>query len=185
MPSLPCSLPAPMSRWTPPSRSTSPRRPAGRRTRCWPSGTSAERPFAVLAPGGLSSTRWPAERFAALAAAVAGESGLAVLLEGSAEEAPLLREIAGAAGHPSVLACPDPLALFPAVLARARLLIANDSAPLHFAAALGVPALYFAQREKLVHSHPGGADCWALYDDLENDPAHITVADRRSARCAR
>ncbi len=134
----------------------------------------AGRPFAVLAPGGLSSTRWPAARFAALATTLAGELGLAVLLEGSAEEAPLLREIAGRAGHPSVLACPDPLAVFPAVLARARLLISNDSAPLHFAAALGVPALYFAQREKLVHSHPGSADCWALYDDLENDPTNIT-----------
>ena len=136
------------------------------------------RPFAVLAPGGFSSTRWPAARFAALAAGiagVAGGTGLAVLLEGSAEEAPLLREIAGLADHPSVLACPDPLALFPAVLARARLLIGNDSAPLHFAAALGVPVLYFAQREKLVHSHPGGPDCWALYDDLANDPTNITV----------
>jgi ADP-heptose:LPS heptosyltransferase len=136
------------------------------------------RPFAVLAPGGFSSTRWPAARFAALAAGVAGvagEMGLAVLLEGSAEEAPLLRETAALADHPSVLACPDPLALFPAVLARARLLIGNDSAPLHFAAALGVPALYFAQREKLVHSHPGSTDCWALYDDLENDPTNITT----------
>jgi ADP-heptose:LPS heptosyltransferase len=135
----------------------------------------AGRPFAVLAPGGLSSTRWPAARFAALAAALAGEMGLAVLLEGSAEEAPLLREIAGLADHPSVLAGQDPLAVFPAVLARARLLISNDSAPLHFAAALGIPALYFAQREKLVHSHPGSATCWALYDDLENDLTNISA----------
>jgi ADP-heptose:LPS heptosyltransferase len=134
----------------------------------------AGRPFAVLAPGGLSSTRWPSERFAALAAALASELGIAVLLEGSAEEASLLREIAEVAAHPFVLAAPDPLALFPAVLARARLLIANDSAPLHFAAALGVPALYFAQREKLVHSHPGSAAAWALYDDLENDLTNIT-----------
>ena len=60
------------------------------------------------------------------------------------------------------------------MLARARLLISNDSAPVHFAAALGVPTLYFAQREKLVHSHPGSANGWALYDDLENDLTHIT-----------
>ncbi len=135
----------------------------------------AGRPFAVLAPGGLSSTRWPSERFAALAAALAGEMGLAVLLEGSPEEASLLQRIAELADHPSVLAAQDPLALFPAVLARARLLVGNDSAPLHFAAALGVPALYFAQREKLVHSHPGSPACWALYDDRENDPTRITV----------
>jgi ADP-heptose:LPS heptosyltransferase len=134
----------------------------------------AGRPFAVLAPGGLSSTRWPAARFAALAATLADELGLAILLEGSPEEASLLGQIAEQADHPSVLAAPDPLALFPAVLTRARLLVANDSAPLHFAAALGVPALYFAQREKLVHSHPGSTDCWALYDDVENDLTNIS-----------
>lgn len=134
----------------------------------------AGRPFAVLAPGGLSSTRWPAARFAALAAALAGELGLAILLEGSPEEASLLGQIAELADHSSVLAAPDPLALFPALLTRARLLVANDSAPLHFAAALGVPVLYFAQREKLVHSHPGSTDCWAFYDDVENDLTNIS-----------
>jgi len=132
------------------------------------------RPFAVLSPGGLSSTRWPAERFAGLAAALAGELGLAVLVEGSAEEAPLLRRIAAAAAHPSVLACADPLEVFAALLARARLLVTNDSAPLHYAAALGVPALYFAQREKLVHSHPR-FEWWALYDGRENDLESITT----------
>lgn len=134
-----------------------------------------DRPFAILAPGGLSSARWPAGRFARLAAALAGELGFAVLVEGSAEEAPLLRETAAAAAHPSVLACQDPLEVFAALVARARLLVGNDSSPLHYADALGAPALYFAQREKLIHSHPRSASCWALYDDLENDLERISV----------
>jgi hypothetical protein len=37
-----------------------------------------------------------------------------------------------------------------------------------------VPALYFAQREKLVHSHPR-FECWALYDGQENDLESITT----------
>jgi ADP-heptose:LPS heptosyltransferase len=132
-------------------------------------------PFAILAPGGLSSPRWPAASFARLAATLAVELGLTVLVEGSAEEAPLLRQIAAAAGHPAVRARQDSLEILAALLARARLLVANDSAPIHFAAALGIPALYFAQREKLVHSHPRSSSCWALYDELDNDPRGISA----------
>ncbi len=62
-----------------------------------------------------------------------------------------------------------------ALLERARLLVANDSAPIHLAEAAGTPTLYFAQREKLVHSHPAGERCLALYDDAGNDPRRITV----------
>jgi ADP-heptose:LPS heptosyltransferase len=138
----------------------------------------AGRPFAVLTPGGLSSTRWPAASFARLAEALAGEMGLAVLVEGSAGEAPLLREIGSSA---PVLVRQDPLDLLPALLARARLVVTNDSAPLHYAAALGVPGLYFAQREKLTHSHPSSPSCWALYDDQENDVARISVGQALGA----
>lgn len=138
----------------------------------------AGRPFAVLTPGGLSSARWPAASFARLAEALAGEMGLAVLAEGSAMEAPLLREIGSSA---PVLVRQDPLDLLPALLARARLTVTNDSAPLHYAAALGVPALYFAQREKLTHSHPSSPSCWALYDDQENDVGRISVGQALGA----
>jgi ADP-heptose:LPS heptosyltransferase len=143
----------------------------------------AGRPFAVLAPGGLSSQRWPAASFARLAVALSTEIGLAVLIEGSPEEAPLLREVeaavAGEGGQ--ILVCPDPLDVFAALVARARLVVTNDSAPLHFAAALGVPALYFAQREKLVHSRPAALACRPLVDGLENDLRRISVEQALAA----
>jgi ADP-heptose:LPS heptosyltransferase len=157
------------------------------------------RPFAVLAPGGHSSPRWPAASFARLAAALAGEMRLAVLIEGSPGEAPLLREVAaalaqvtapaetaGAAGsrggeRPPIVVCQDPLDVFAALLERARVLIGNDSGPLHLAAALGVPSLYFAAREKLAHSHPEGTASWALFDELANDPRRIAVAQALGA----
>ncbi|HEX4964116.1 MAG TPA: glycosyltransferase family 9 protein [Thermoanaerobaculia bacterium] len=143
----------------------------------------AGRPFAVLSPGGLSSARWPAASFARLALGLVRELGLAVLVEGSAGEAPLLREVAAAtaAESGSVLVRQDPLDVFAALLARARLAVCNDSAPLHFAAALGVSALYFAQREKLTHSHPVSPSCWALYDGVENDLRHISVEQAMGA----
>jgi ADP-heptose:LPS heptosyltransferase len=155
------------------------------------------RPFAVLAPGGHSSPRWPAASFARLAAALAGEMRLAVLIEGSPGEAPLLREVAaavaeltaapaeaaGTAGEewPPIVVCQDPLDVFAALLELARVLIGNDSGPLHLAAALGVPSLYFAAREKLAHSHPEGTASWALFDELANDPRRISVAQALGA----
>jgi Glycosyltransferase family 9 (heptosyltransferase) len=147
-------------------------------------------PFAVLAPGGRSSARWPAASFGRLAAALAGELGLAVLVEGSPDETALLREVAAVAaahlaaggaapataGKLPIAVCQDPLDVLAALLERARLLIGNDSGPLHLAAALGLPSLYFSPQEKLAHSHPQGtAASWALYDDQANDLRRITV----------
>ncbi len=143
----------------------------------------AGRPFAVLAPGGFSSARWPAASFALLAVALAREHGLAILVEGSAAEAHLLRDVEAAVGEGGhrILVRRDPLDVLAALVARARLVVTNDSAPLHFADALGVPALYFAQREKLVHSRPASPRCRPLYDRLENDLRRISVAEALGA----
>lgn len=124
-----------------------------------------QRPFVVLAPGGRSSLRWPARSFARLAACLAAD-GLPVLIEGSPGERALLESVAGQAG-PGVVAAADPLDVFAALLERACLLVANDSAPIHLAEATGTPTLYFAQREKLIHSHPAAHPenrCRALWD---------------------
>lgn len=134
-----------------------------------------EGPFTILAPAGHSSDRWPPERFAELAARLAEDFGLSVLVEGAPADEPLLREVAERAGHPRVRTATDPLGVLAALLERARLLVSNDSAPIHVAEAAGTPTLYFAHREKLVHSHPAGGVCWALYDEERNRPADISV----------
>jgi ADP-heptose:LPS heptosyltransferase len=146
-------------------------------------GIGAE-PYAVLAPGGYSSRRWPAVRFARLARRLAAEMELHVLVEGSPAEERLLAAVAaqaGGAGERRIVAAADPLPVFAALLERARLLVANDSAPIHLAEATETPCLYFAQREKLVHSHPAGERCWALYDEVENDLRRITVGQASAA----
>ncbi len=138
----------------------------------------AGEPFAILAPGGYSSRCWPAERFGRLAARLAAELGLHVLVEGSPAEEPLLAKVAMRARPEAprrVVAAADPLEVLAALLERARLLVANDSAPIHLGEAAGTPTLYFAQREKLVHSHPAGERCLVLWDEVENDLRRITV----------
>jgi ADP-heptose:LPS heptosyltransferase len=69
----------------------------------------------------------------------------------------------------------DPLGVLAALLGRAALLVANDSAPIHLAEAAGTPTLYFAHHEKLVHSHPAGERALALFDDLANRVVNVSV----------
>jgi len=139
-------------------------------------GIGGDEPFAILAPGGRSSRRWPARSFARLAFRLTAEHGLHVLIEGSPGELDLLKKVAATAAT-------DPLDVFAALLERAALLVSNDSAPIHLAEATGTPTLYFAQREKLIHSHPAGDRCTALWDEAENRLSRITV--RQALEAAR
>lgn len=142
-----------------------------------------EEPFAILAPGGHSSRRWPARKFARLARRLAGELGLPVLIEGSPGERELLEKVAQQAGERRIVAAADPLPVFAALLEHASLLVANDSGSIHLAEAAGTPTLYFAQREKLIHSHPAGDRCRALVDEVSNRPAKITVLQALAVAC--
>jgi ADP-heptose:LPS heptosyltransferase len=138
-------------------------------------------PFAILAPGGHSSHRWPARKFARLARKLAGELGLHVLVEGSPGEQELLAQVAHQAGGGRVIAATDPLPVYAALLERASLLVANDSGSIHLAEAAGTPTLYFAQCEKLVHSHPAGERCRALWDEADNRLDSITMVQALAA----
>jgi ADP-heptose:LPS heptosyltransferase len=130
-----------------------------------------DEPFAIIAPGGRSSRRWPARKFARLAR----DLGLPVLVEGSPEEWEILEKVAKQAGEARVVPAADPIPLFFALLERASLLVANDSGSIHLAEAARTPTLYFAHREKLIHSHPAGERCRALWDEVENRLSRITV----------
>jgi ADP-heptose:LPS heptosyltransferase len=150
-------------------------------------------PFAVLAPGARSSARWPARKFAALAVRLAAELGLHVLIEGGPADAAALAEAASwlrrheatAPSAPPLIALrQDSFGALAALLARATLLVGNDSAPIHLAALAATPTLYFAHREKLVHSHPGGPLCRALYDASRNRPARIPISAAFAAAAA-
>jgi ADP-heptose:LPS heptosyltransferase len=136
--------------------------------------------FTVLAPAGHSSERWPPERFAEFAVAWAAEADQFLVIEGAPADEPLLREVERHIARRSAGPCrwrvaTHPLGVLAALLERASLLVSNDSAPIHVAEAAGAPTLYFAQREKLIHSRPAGAACWALSDERENRLAEISA----------
>ncbi len=107
----------------------------------WPAGT---RPI-LFSPGSAKAKikRWPPERFAALADAVAVR-GLPCGLLAGPDEIELGARVSAAARAPLPVLGPDldPVALA-ALLARARLLVSNDSGPMHLAAAVGTPVAAF------------------------------------------
>ena len=93
-------------------------------------------PFAVLMPGANWPTKqWPVERFAALVAPIRERFGMESVVAGGADVAGLAARIPGA----THLAGKTSLRQLVALLERAGLVIANDSGPMHIAAALGRP----------------------------------------------
>ena len=86
------------------------------------------------------SKRWLPERFAALADRLMGALNADVLIFGSSGERRLAEEMARAMEHtPTVLAGETSLRQLLVLMAQCRLIVTNDSGPMHLAAALGVP----------------------------------------------
>src|SRR5262249_37562767 len=103
--------------------------------------------YAVLLPGtNWPTKRWPTEKFAELAGALSDRFNLVNVLAGGADVVPLAPQIvsetdasrqsglinlAGATNLPQLVA----------LLERADLVVANDSGPMHIAAALNRPLI--------------------------------------------
>jgi lipopolysaccharide heptosyltransferase I len=93
-------------------------------------------PFAVIFPTTHWQTkRWPIEHFAALIKPLRERFGLQTILAGSQDAQELAPQLPGAIN----LAGKTNLRQSVALLERARLVIANDTGPMHIAAALGRP----------------------------------------------
>jgi lipopolysaccharide heptosyltransferase I len=111
--------------------------------------TSAElvsgwpRPIVAVAAGARWVTkRWPPEHFAAAARAVVRRLGGTVVFVGGADDAPLAHRAADQLGFGSLDLCGrTPIDVLAAVLADSDLVLANDTGPLHLAAALGRPVV--------------------------------------------
>jgi lipopolysaccharide heptosyltransferase I len=92
--------------------------------------------YAVLMPGANWLTKqWPVERFAALVAPLRERFGLESVVAGGPDTAHLAEKIPATAN----LAGRTNLRQLVALLEKASLVVANDSGPMHIAAALGRP----------------------------------------------
>jgi ADP-heptose:LPS heptosyltransferase len=122
-----------------------------------------DRLVAINPGAGHPQKRWSVARFGALAERLATEAGARVLLLWGPDEAHMAREISLALpGHSALLAPPTDLGELAALLKRCRLMIANDTGPLHLAAALGTPSLGLYGPTRAARNGPYGARCRGL-----------------------
>ena len=107
-------------------------------------GVDPEAPTLGLVPGAATTFKqWPPERFAAAARGLLeGQTGWRVVVLGSATERGLASGVARAVGSAAVsLAGLSDLRALRGLLAGLRLLVTNDTGPLHIAVALGTPTV--------------------------------------------
>ena len=102
--------------------------------------TDSQRPLVALAPGSVWATkRWP--HYPALARAIAGRARIVVV--GGHDDTLLAREILDAAGDTGAVDATGRLTLLASaeLIGRARVIVSNDSAPLHLGSAMGTPTV--------------------------------------------
>jgi ADP-heptose:LPS heptosyltransferase len=89
----------------------------------------------------VRARRWPESRFAAVADALA-DHGLQIVLTGTAAEAPLTRAVAASMTAPVIdFAGKTDLGTAAALIARARILVCNDTGVSHLADAVRTPSV--------------------------------------------
>lgn len=101
-------------------------------------------PWIGLNPGAFfgSAKRWVPARYAAAGERLARDTGARIAIVGGTLERPLGEAIAAAMNVPARVLCGETtLGELVGVLAQLRLLLTNDSGPMHVAAALGVPVV--------------------------------------------
>ncbi len=99
-------------------------------------------PLLVVTPGASfgSSKLWPPEHFARACDAIAGRRGLRVVLAPAPSELPIARDVVARMKEKAEVV-DVPLAGLVELIARATLVLTNDTGPRHVAVALGVPAV--------------------------------------------
>ena len=131
-----------------------------------PAGQSS---YVVLLPGtNWLTKRWPVDYFAALVGPLKQRYGYASVVAGGADAAALAPRIHGAID----LTRRTTLKQLVALLAGAELVIANDSGPMHIAAALGRPMVTVFGPTNPARTGPWGRDDSVVRIDIECSPCY-------------
>ncbi len=126
-------------------------------------------PYAVLMPGANWATKqWPVERFAALVKPIRHRFGFESVVAGGpdvAQQAAAIPEAVNLAGKTN-------LRQLVALLEKAGLVVANDSGPMHIAAALGRPLVTPYGPTNPVRTGPYGRDDSVVRLDIPCSPCY-------------
>jgi heptosyltransferase-2 len=141
-------------------------------------GVQPGRPLVLIAPGAAfgSSKLWPARYFAEVARGLLSD-GSQVALAHAPSEQRLADEIIAAVGPglQSLGGAPMTLPLLKSAMARAQLLICNDSGARHVAAAFRVPALVLMGPTSLDYTNLNLARTRVLREPVDCAPCHLRV----------
>lgn len=117
----------------------------------------------ALNPGaGRENKRWPIDHMRALAERLGAEPGVRLVLLWGPDEIHMARQIRDGLSVKAILAPPTDLDELASLLRRCRLMIANDTGPLHLAAALGTPCLGLYGPTSPERNGPYGIRCQGL-----------------------
>lgn len=156
--------------------------------------------YVALCPGAADPyKRWPARAFAQLADRIIEQKKMSVVLVGSLSEASLMKEIISSMNNASRvvnLAGQTDLLQAAQVFLDSRLVVANDSGPMHYASYLDVPTIGIFGYSDPAYASPWGRNgiairrnqdcpaCWADAERLSSarDKRHI-AKDGRDHTC--
>jgi heptosyltransferase-2 len=142
--------------------------------------------YVVLAAGATYGTAkaWPAERYRALAIEIAGRTGLQIVAVGTESERSIASIILGSLNPGGTnLAGECTLDELLAVLRGARLVVGNDSGPVHLSAALGRPTVAIFGSTSPAWTAPRGKAVRIVSMDLECSPCFRRECPRGEAKC--
>ncbi len=144
------------------------------------------RPLVLLHPGSgdnFHGRRWPTRRFGLVARRLVDEAGAVVAITGGRGERGLAREVLEASARDLWdLSGTLDLVELVALVARARVLVSNDSGPVHLASALGVPVLGLYGPNSPALYGPLSPGSVAFYDAPPCSPC-ITNFNYKTSRC--
>ncbi|MHB0958525.1 MAG: lipopolysaccharide heptosyltransferase II [Pirellulaceae bacterium] len=147
-------------------------------------GLSGQRRWLVIHPGASApSRRYPPEFFAQMAAELTRRHGFQVVLTGTAAERPLVEAIGAGLGRCAIsLADQLSLAELAGLLSMAPLLVANNTGPVHLAAAVGTPVVDLYALTNPQHT-PWMVPHRLLYCDVECKYCFKSVCPMGHHRC--
>ncbi len=145
-----------------------------------------EGPLVALAPGGRHDLarldkRWPASFYADLARRLAAR-GMRVIVTGVSQEKELTGRIAregGAADLTGLASCEVLAALFE----RCRLVVGNNSGPVHLADALKIPTLSFSGGVHMTHWRPRAETARVLLRDANCRESFCRLCPDKGEAC--
>lgn len=138
-------------------------------------GIDPKAPFILLAPGAsCSARRYPIEQFAAFVRLLIDATDLPLVVVGSSREEELVAPVlAGRMGRPVSLVGQTSVPELAAIVKRSALVVANNSAPLHMADALGRPmVILYSGTEYVSQWRPRNAPAALLNRFVECSPCY-------------